>query len=128
MENADDILHGRFAKTLIDDAVNQSHSLREVNRISVEKIYNHHSVIQVEIAGYKVLSEILDIYISAALSPDKSALDRKTLHLLPAQFGQGKTPYETALNIVDYVAGMTDGYAIEMYRNFMGIEIKRHGA
>lgn len=128
MENADDILQGRFTKTLIDDAVSQSHNLREVNRISVEKIYDHHSVIQVEIAGYKVLSEILDIYISAALSPEKSALDRKTLHLLPTQFGVGKTPYETALNIVDYVAGMTDGYAIEMYRNFMGIEIKRHGA
>lgn len=125
--NQDDILNGSFTKTLIDDAVNASVSLREVNKISIEKIYDHHSVIQVEIAGYKVLSEILDIFLSAALNPQKSALDRKTLRLLPAQYLNGANAYETALNIVDYIAGMTDGYAIEMYRNFMGIEIKRHG-
>lgn len=125
--NQNDILKGTFSGTLIDEATDQSHNLREVNRISVEKIYDHHSVIQVEVAGYKVLSEILDIYLKAALNPAKSALERKTMQLLPGQFRNQASPYETALNIVDYVAGMTDGYAMEMYRNFMGIEIKRHG-
>ncbi len=126
-DNQQVILNGLFTGTLIDEATSNSANLREVNRISIEKIYDHHSVIQVEVAGYKVLSEILDIYLKAALNPSKSALERKTLQLLPGQFRNETSPYETALNIVDYVAGMTDGYATEMYRNFMGIEIKRHG-
>ena len=95
--NQNDILKGTFSGTLIDEATDQSHNLREVNRISVEKIYDHHSVIQVEVASYKVLSEILDIYLKAALNPAKSALERKTMQLLPGQFGNQASPYETAL-------------------------------
>ena len=50
------------------------------------------------------------------------------MQLLPGQFQETRaSPMKQHGNIVDYVAGMTDGYAMEMYRNFMGIEIKRHG-
>jgi dGTPase len=123
----DAIIEGRWNHTLMDNIENKSLAIKRINEISVNKIYDHHSVIQVEIAGYKVLSEILDIFITASLVKKKSPLQNKTLLLLPNQFKKiGVSAYEQVLNILDFVAGMTDGYAMEMYRNFKGIEIAKH--
>ncbi|MBK8701758.1 MAG: dNTP triphosphohydrolase [Saprospiraceae bacterium] len=127
-QNKEAILSGSWDNTLLEDAVISSPSLAAIDRLSIDRIYDHHSVIEVEIAGYRVMSEILATFVEAELAPKKSALQKKTLLLIPEQFRvpAGST-YERVLNIVDFIAGMTDGYATEMYRNFMGIEIKRHG-
>lgn len=127
LENKESIINGNWNYTLMDNIENRSQPIKRINEISIEKIYDHHSVIQVELAGYKVLSEILDIFITALLIQKKSPLQNKTLLLLPDQFKKpGINYYEQVLNILDFVAGMTDGYAMEMYRNFKGIEIAKH--
>jgi dGTPase len=123
----EDILEGTWNNTLVDAVETQSKSLGEINKISITKIYNHPTVINTEIAGYKVLSSLLDTFVTASLAEKKSALQKKTLALIPSQFQtKGKSEYEQVINIIDYVSGMTDGYATEIYRNFEGIEIARH--
>jgi dGTPase len=126
--NAEEILHGQWNQTLLDKIETNSNALEQINKISIEKIYNHSSVINIEIAGYKVLSDILDTYVTALLSERKSPLQHKIMHLLPIQFRRNEksSAYEKVMNVIDFVAGMTDGYATEIYRNFQGIEIAKH--
>jgi dGTPase len=127
LDNSDHIVNGNWTSTLLDYVTKQSQGLAAINTISIEKIYNHASVVNVEIAGYKVISELLDTYVTATLSERPTALQKKALSLIPPQFHrQNASPYERVLNILDYIAGMTDGYATEIYQNFMGIEIARH--
>lgn len=124
----DDILEGNYRSTLVDDVTDKCASLRSIEQLSVEKIYDHHSVIRVELAGYKVMSGLLEIFVPAIINDHPSGIEKKSLTLLPAQFRvrADATPYDKVMGVIDYVSGMTDDYAIEMYRNIMGIEIAMH--
>ncbi len=128
LENKEAILEGNWNYTLLDQIEKTSPGLKEINELSIKKIYEHTSVIEVEIAGYKVISFLLETFVTALLTDKKTPLQQKTLMLIPSQFKreESTTSYEKVLNILDFIAGMTDGYATEMYRNFQGIEIARH--
>jgi dGTPase len=126
--NKDAILDGKWNYTLLDEIEKHSPGLKAINDLSIQKIYDHASVIEVEIAGYKVISFLLETFVTALLTNNKTPLHQKTLMLIPSQFkrNDNASAYEKVLNILDFIAGMTDGYATEMYRNFQGIEIARH--
>lgn len=128
MDNRAEILAGTWNDTLIDVVEQQSKSLVEADNLSKAKIYNHNSVIEVEIAGYHVMSGLLKLFIPAALSSNPGTLGRKMLQLVPTQFGvkEASTAYDKAMAVVDFIAGMTDGYATELYRKASGIEIAKH--
>ncbi len=124
--NIDKIISGDYTSTLMDDV--EKKCQKSIEKISIDKIYNHHSVIQVELAGYKVMSGLLDIFVPAILSNDRSIIDKKSLLLLPKQYtvSESDTAYNKVMGVLDYVSGMTDDFAIEMYRRIMGIEIATH--
>jgi dGTPase len=128
IKNKDAILEGKWNYTLLDEIEKNSPGLKAINDLSIQKIYDHASVIEVEIAGYKVISFLLETFVTALLTDKKTPLHHKTLMLIPSQFKRNDqaSAYEKVLNILDFIAGMTDGYATEMYRNFQGIEIARH--
>jgi len=127
--NSEAILQGRFNSTLMDDVEKFCPYLEKINEISIKKIYNHPSVIEVEIAGYNVMSEILSVFIEAVLSENRSPLQKKCLRLIPDQYNLANdhvSAYEKAMSVLDFVSGMTDGYATEMYRKMKGIDIPSH--
>jgi len=128
--NAAAIINGNYASTLMDDVEVKCPSLNDIQKLSVDKIYDHHSVIKVELAGYKVMSGLLDIFVPAVVNDCPSGIEKKSLKLLPEQFKVENTAsaYDKVMGVIDYVSGMTDDYAIEMYRNIMGIEIASHSA
>jgi dGTPase len=50
--------------------------------------------------------------------------DKKALRLIPSQFlYDGDTNYKRVLGVIDYVSGMTDNYATDLYRRIKGIDI-----
>jgi dGTPase len=112
------------------DEVNKSCStLAEIEKISIKKIYNHPSVIEVELAGYNVMSEILSIFVEAMITDKKTTMQKKSLLLIPQQYNLADADtsyYEKTMGVLDFVSGMTDGYATEMYRRVKGIEIPSH--
>lgn len=95
----------------------------------MEKIYQHDSVIQIEIAGYNVMSELLNLFVPALIKEHPSHKEQKVLRLFPYQFTEfelATSKYEKLMNALDYLSGMTDEYATEMYRKLKGIVIPRH--
>ncbi|MGK0316262.1 MAG: dGTPase [Saprospiraceae bacterium] len=124
------IINGNYSSTLMDDVEAKCPSLNDIQKLSISKIYDHHSVIKVELAGYKVMSGLLDIFVPAIINDSPSGIEKKSLVLLPEQFkvDESASAYDKVMGVIDYVSGMTDDYAIEMYRNIMGIEIAMHSA
>lgn len=128
--NSESILQGNYNETLVDQLNNESSALMEIQKISIEKIYNHDTVIEIEIAGFNVMSELLQLLVPALLKKHPLAKEEKILKLFPYQFRefeQTEVPYYKILNALDFISGMTDEYATEIYRRLKGISIPHHG-
>ena len=129
--NFEAIVKGEFKTALLDiikdETVNETKKvLTEIQRFSRENIYNHRSVLEIENAGYNVMSELLSQFIPPILKDesDRKNFEKKALKLVPNQFLYEKgTKYQKVMGILDYVSGMTDNYATELYRRIKGIEI-----
>lgn len=130
LENSEQILSGNFNDTLLDNIERGCEPLKIIDQRSLEKIYQHNTVMQIEIAGYNVLSELLQLFVPALLKIKPSHKEQNILKLFPYQYTgyQDKgTPYEKLMSGLDFISGMTDIYATELYRRLKGIVIPRHG-
>jgi dGTPase len=86
--------------------------------------------LQIEVAGYNVLSELLQLFVPALLKSKPSHKEKNVLKLIPYQFTEfeaTESKYEKVLSALDFISGMTDEYATELYRRLKGIVIPRHG-
>ncbi len=129
VNNRNQIIDGTYESTLIDDIEKNCPALNEIVDISVKRIYNHDSVIEIEIAGYNVLSELLGMFIPAVLFDEKTAFHKQMLKLLPSQYNSlnaEESAYEKVMHVIDHVSAMTDIYATDLYRKLKGIEISKH--
>lgn len=124
-ENREEILNGNFNYSLTDKIKEPHNStLKTIEDISVKKIYNNKTVSELEIVGYRVISGLLEEFVPAVLAKDKSHYHKKLLTLMSSQFyTDKKSDYDIIQTVVDYISGMTDLYAIEMYRKIKGISI-----
>jgi len=128
LENEAAILTGAFDRPLIEAGAN-CEAWAAIQRRSIETIYATRRGVMIEAAGFEVLGGLLDVFVSALnaldAEPRRSA---KLLHLVPAEYlGPGRRPdaepYPRLLKILDYVSGMTDSYALELYKNVRGISL-----
>lgn len=127
ISNSEAILKGEFNNGLVDILETQYKPLETINKLSIDRIYNHETVIQIEIAGYNVMSDLLGLFIPAILKVKKTPKDEKVIKLIPSQFrSRIDSPYHNVLSILDYISGMTDSYATELYRKVFGIDIPKH--
>ena len=93
--------------------------------ISVKQIYRARMVLDIELSGYRVISELLRCYIHAAFSPT-TAYSHQLLNRVPSQYDvRAERPYDRILAILDFISGMTDVYALDLYRMIQGIEIPK---
>jgi dGTPase len=130
LNHREEILNGNFNDTLIDHIEKTHGALKPIQEVSVKKIYEHDTVIQIEIAGYNVMSGLLGLFIPALLKEELSHKEQKVLKLFPYQFTEFESTaskYEKVMSALDFLSGMTDEYAIEMYRRLKGIVIPGHG-
>jgi dGTPase len=124
-EYEDQLLNGSLNKPLIDLLDEKTNTLiNKIDEVSVKKIYNDKSVVEIEIAGYHVIGGLLKEFVSAVLKPDSSK-SKKLLQLIPSQYGikKGGDVYPNILAVVDFISGMTDLFAIDLYRKITGIQI-----
>lgn len=124
--NFNTILEGKLDKALLDIYKSENKTLQDIESFSIEKIYNHKAVVEIENAGYNVMYELLDHFIPSILKSkdERKSYDKMALKLLPNQFiYEDGTDYQRVLGVIDFVSGMTDNYATDLYRKIKGIEI-----
>ncbi|MES2656548.1 MAG: deoxyguanosinetriphosphate triphosphohydrolase [Bacteroidota bacterium] len=135
MQNEEAILNGTFNQSLIKLS-SKSHLIDKIKAITREKVYKNRIVIEIEAAGFEVISGLLHICISAVNQHYKAQQDKtlkyyrsqKVIELIPEQFiGKNKIPshdlYERIMKIGEFISGMTDNAAIGFYRKLKGIQL-----
>lgn len=124
LEREDTLLAGTQETALLDCLDDWSRKLiQEINLFSVQCVYRYKSVLEIEVAGYHVIGGLLKAFVSAVLAPGHSR-SSKLLQLIPRQFPiAGKNVYSDVQSVVDFIAGMTDLYALDLYRKITGISI-----
>jgi dGTPase len=121
--NEAQILGGSMGQSLLDLLPSPcQEALGQIDAVSIQKIYNHRSVVETELAGYHVIGGILEEFVQAISRPSHNKSE-KILNLLPEQFKQGQSHYHNLLAVLDYISGMTDLYALDLYRKLKGINI-----
>lgn len=125
MDKEQELLAGNLESDLMKYLPAREHELIEaINDFSVKHVYNYRAVVEIEIAGYNVIGGLLKEFVQAVLNPDETK-SRKILQVVSSQFPIGKEAgiYHNIQSVVDFISGMTDLYAIDMYRKITGITI-----
>jgi dGTPase len=138
LNREEDILQGKFDESLTDN-IKLKVILSEIEKLSFKEVYKSKNVVQIEVAGFKVVGGLLDMFIEA-VNDLNDFQDRKKLgkekplsaslvELLPEQFLTNGKPhpdlYERILQVCEFVAGMTDSYAVMLYKRLQGIELPK---
>ena len=131
IEQLDAIVSGRFEGELLDQ-IASARPLRALKDYAEQHIYVADSVVTIGVAGYRVLGGLLEAFMGAVLeyleAPNAiSGQARMLLQLLPDHPNDSDnrppTRYQHLLRVTDFIAGMTDSYAVNLYKNITGISL-----
>ena len=121
VENEEAILDGTFEGALIShiDAP-LSDAYKQCSTVAIEKIYCSRDVLDIELAGFHVITTLLELMIDAVQSPDK-AYSQLLINRVSNQYDiNSPTLYGKIQAVLDYISGMTDVYALDLYRKIKG--------
>ncbi len=125
LANHDRILKGEFNGSLVDNLQGKtSEAFKKCKKFAFNEIYNHRSVVKVELTGFNVLGTLLEEFVYSILNPEYN-YSKKLLSMIPEQFipnDEGPV-YEKIRSVLDFVSGMTDLYAVDLYKDIKGIDI-----
>ena len=125
VDNEADILAGRFAGSLIEHI---SPTPRRAYEACVEASYRHiyhcREVVDIELAGFRVMTELMHLMVEAAMNPQR-AYSQLILGRVSKQYQiRSQRIYDRLLAVLDYISGMTDVYALDLYRKTTGISLR----
>jgi dGTPase len=123
LENEEAILKGNFYKSLLDKCRFEA-QINDILKISIAKIYKSKEVVEKEVAGYRIIADLLDVFVTALNNKfygKPSNYDALILNLLPEEY-QTETAdlYDRILQICSYVSRMSDSYAIRLHKKLKG--------
>ena len=125
MNNEEEIIKGVFESSLLDRSKYKA-QISDIIKISVENIYESKEVIEKEIAGYNLISVLLESYITAANNMhagNANSYDKLILNLLPDTVDINKPElYSRILEICHYIASFSDSQALLIYKKITANE------
>lgn len=127
LDEEKNILAGKFENELISE-IKRANALKRIKDISVTRIYKSRSVVEREVAGYEVLGGLLDTFIDSyneAYEKKISAKNKSVFALLTKRISDDipKELYQRLIRIIDFVSGMTDSFAVSLFRKIKGISL-----
>jgi dGTPase len=143
LQNYDAILAGDFDRELLEVAAGRGNrgamTVLEAKRRAQREVFSYSHKASIELASFAVIAQLLDAFSLAALQfskdlkrhSSKPSLDSKSAMLLGmlgdhqpnrknAPAGETWTAYQSVRRAIDYVAGMTDEFAIRVCRQLSG--------
>ena len=116
-----EILDGTFSGSLLDCIrPAERAAYEECNRVSWAKIYSAPDVVDIELAGNRIITFLMEKLIHAVRYPELN-YSRLLLSKVPEQYDVHSPDLFTKVQAaVDHVASMTDVYALDLYRRLNG--------
>lgn len=124
VEHEEDFLSGTFPGPLIKHIAEVPRlAYKECEKVAFSNIYHCKDVVDIEIAGYKVITQLTDLMIKAVTQPEK-AFSQLLINRVSSQYQiSAPTLYERVMAVLDYISGMTDVYALDLYRKINGMSL-----
>ncbi len=121
IQNYDAIMEGRFTGALLDHVSDRClTAYKKCAEAAKKQIYKAREVLDVELAGYRIIYMLLELLTEAILHPEK-AYSRLLLDRIPNQYQiHHETFHGRIFGILDFISGMTDVYALDLYRKITG--------
>lgn len=121
MNHEEEILEGKFSGSLIKHISERpAAAYQHCTKVSMEKIYRSRDVLDIELAGFRIISTLLELMIDAVCSPEK-AYSKLLINRVSNQYNiKAPALYERIQAVLDYVSGMTDVFALDLYRKING--------
>lgn len=120
----EEILEGSFTGSLLDHIPStQRDAYRQSARLSWNKIYCAPDVVDVELAGNRIVTFLMDKLIHAVLNPELN-YSRLLLSRVPVQYDTSHPDlYQRIMAVLDHLSAMTDVYALDLYRKLNGTSL-----
>ncbi|WP_339342501.1 deoxyguanosinetriphosphate triphosphohydrolase [uncultured Polaribacter sp.] len=123
LENEAAILAGTFEKSLLEKCAYEA-QINDIIKISVAKIYKSTEVVEKEVAGYRIIADLLDVFVTAlnnTFDGNPSNFDKLVLNLLPEEYKiENVNLYDRIMQVCSYVSRISDSYAIRMHKKLTG--------
>jgi dGTPase len=130
------IMSGNYPYEIIDmsAAADIRKSFKKLQYI----IFDNKKIMQAELAGWEAITGLLEIFVQGILSPDfkpgNSNRESRLYKNLSSSYRHiyeryskkyyGNDTYNKIQLVVDFVVGMTDSYAINLYQKLKGVNLK----
>ena len=124
LAHEEEILAGTFEGSLIDHiSERQKKAYKECEKISFSKIYQSKPVLDIELSGYQIMATLMEVFIEAAVSPSRF-YSKQLLRQVSSQYDiENENLEERIMAVLDYISGMTDIYALDIYQKINGISL-----
>lgn len=137
----EEIMSGQYG--LEDLLVNDEKFIKELKGITKKYCFACDEVLTLEVVGDRVIKELLNIFYNALVSSDNDTentalYEGKVYHLISDNYKyiakydydlkkyrnlKDVNDYEKIHLIVDFISGMTDSYAVLLYKKLLGINL-----
>ena len=92
----------------------------ECSETSWNKIYYAPDVIDIEIAGNRIITYLMQTLIDAVMHPERN-FSKLIMEKMPRQYESSSPDIYTRLqSVLDHISGMTDVYALDLFRKLNG--------
>jgi dGTPase len=124
VDHEDEILSGTFVGSLIDHiAPLQAEAYRRCAALSKQRIYRSKVVLDVELSGYKIMETLMQQMTEAIMHPDRY-YSQQLIGRVSSQYAINSPDLEIRIMaVIDYISGMTDVYALDVYQKINGISL-----
>lgn len=124
IKNEKEILNGIFDGSLISNISDKTHhAYTQCSEFAATNIYKSKEVLDIELAGYHIIGFLLEKFMNAIQKPTH-AYSTILLNRVPKQYDMyAKNINERIQAVIDFVSGMTDVYALDLYRKITGMDV-----
>ena len=124
VDHEEEILSGTFTGSLIDHiSPLQREAYRRCASLSVARIYKSRPVLDVELSGYQIMATLMEQMVEAVMHPARY-YSQQLIGRVSSQYDIDAPDLETRLMaVIDYISGMTDVYALDVYQKINGISL-----
>lgn len=124
LAHEEDILRGTHIGSLMSGL--SPHTLaayRHTSSVAWERIYRSKMVLDVELAGHQIFTSLLDKLLHALDKPEH-LYSQSLLRRVSSQYDvHQRSTYGRIQCALDYISGMTDLYALDLYRRITGMNL-----
>ncbi|MFL7939284.1 deoxyguanosinetriphosphate triphosphohydrolase [Priestia megaterium] len=140
-DNYDSIMAGTFEGDLLSNSTARTLS-EKLSNVAFEHVFSDKEVLTLELVGDRVISDLLNLFINAVISVDgltkTKTKHEKLVHLISENFRhiqrvskkgeptvefKDLTLYNRLQLVTDFISGMTDGYAVNLHQELLGVKL-----